>query len=62
MYKVNYIKHLSGVFDRIEADERLNPTHVGMYFSLFKLWNIIYIHDFNTHFEILWQPTSLHEL
>jgi len=37
---VNYIKHLAGFFERVATDERLNPTHVSMYVSLFQFWNI----------------------
>ncbi len=36
---MNYIKHLAGFFDRVVADERLNPTHISMYVSLFQFWN-----------------------
>lgn len=36
---MNYIKHLAGFFDKVAADERLNPTHVSMYVSLFQFWN-----------------------
>ncbi len=36
---MNYIKHLAGFFDRVSTDERLNPTHVSMYVSLFQFWN-----------------------
>ena len=36
---MNYIKHLAGFFDRVATDERLNPTHVSMYVSLFQFWN-----------------------
>lgn len=36
---MNYIKHLAGFFDRVACDERLNPTHVSMYVSLFQFWN-----------------------
>jgi len=36
---MNYIKHLAGFFDRVIADERLNPTHISMYVSLFQFWN-----------------------
>ena len=36
---MNYIKHLAGFFDRVAADEGLNPTHVSMYVSLFQFWN-----------------------
>jgi hypothetical protein len=37
---MNYIKHLTGFFDRIVPDERLNPTHISLYLSLFQYWNI----------------------
>ncbi len=36
---MNYIKHLAGFFERVAVDERLNPTHVSMYVSLFQFWN-----------------------
>ncbi len=36
---MNYIRHLAGFFDRVAADDRLNPTHVSMYVSLFQFWN-----------------------
>lgn len=36
---MNYIKHLAGFFDRVAIDERLNPTHISMYVSLFQFWN-----------------------
>jgi hypothetical protein len=36
---MNYIRHLAGFFDRVTADERLNPTHISMYVSLFQFWN-----------------------
>ena len=36
---MNYIKHLAGFFNRVATDERLNPTHVSMYVSLFQFWN-----------------------
>ena len=37
---MNYVKHLNGFLERIKADPRLNPTHVSLYFSLFRIWNI----------------------
>jgi hypothetical protein len=36
---VNYIKHLAGFFERVASDDRLNPTHISMYVSLFQFWN-----------------------
>jgi hypothetical protein len=37
---MNYIKHLTGFFDRVMKDERLNPTHISLYVSLFQFWNV----------------------
>ncbi len=37
---MNYIKHLSGFFDRIIQDRSLNPTHISLYIALFQFWNI----------------------
>jgi hypothetical protein len=37
---MNYIKHLTGFFERVAMDERLNPTHVSAYMALFQFWNI----------------------
>jgi hypothetical protein len=37
---MNYIKHLSGFFDRIILDRNLNPTHISLYIALFQFWNI----------------------
>ena len=36
---LNYIKHLSGFFDKVANDKTLNPTHVSLYMSLFQFWN-----------------------
>lgn len=37
---MNYIKHLTGFFERVATDERLNPTHISIYVALFQIWNI----------------------
>lgn len=37
---MNYIKHLSGFFQKIIYDTDLNPTHVSLYMALFQTWNI----------------------
>ncbi|HPH46085.1 MAG TPA: hypothetical protein PKU83_03705, partial [Chryseolinea sp.] len=37
---MNYIRHLTGFFDRVANDDRLNPTHISLYISLFQFWNI----------------------
>ncbi|MDE3235476.1 MAG: transcriptional regulator [Bacteroidota bacterium] len=36
---MNYIKLLAAFFDKVAADDRLNPTHISMYVSLFQFWN-----------------------
>ena len=37
---MNYIKHLSGFFNKIVDDIDLNPTHVSLYMALFQYWNL----------------------
>jgi hypothetical protein len=37
---MNYIKHLAGFFDKVSQDNRLNPTHISLYISLFQCWNL----------------------
>jgi hypothetical protein len=37
---MNYIKHLTGFFDRIIQDHNLNPTHISLYMALFQFWNV----------------------
>lgn len=37
---MNYIKHLTGFFDRVVKDRHLNPTHISLYIALFQYWNI----------------------
>ena len=37
---MNYIKHLTGFFNRISNEESLNPTHISLYLTLFQCWNI----------------------
>ncbi|WP_348800401.1 transcriptional regulator [Flavobacterium adhaerens] len=37
---MNYIKHLSGFFQKISYDTDLNPTHVSLYMALFQTWNV----------------------
>jgi len=36
---MNYIKHLTGFFDKVAKERTLNPTHVSMYVALFQFWN-----------------------
>lgn len=37
---MNYIKHLTAVFYRFNEDNRLNPSHVSIYYALFHYWNV----------------------
>ncbi|QIY83711.1 transcriptional regulator [Chryseobacterium sp. NEB161] len=37
---MNYILHLTGFYDRIQHDDRLNPTHISLYLALFQFWNL----------------------
>jgi hypothetical protein len=36
---MNYIRHLTGFFDRVANDRLLNPTHISLYIALFQFWN-----------------------
>jgi hypothetical protein len=42
---MNYIKHLSGFFEKVSKDDRLNPTHISLYVSLFQFWNTYRFHN-----------------
>jgi hypothetical protein len=37
---MNYIRHLTGFFHRVAQEDRLYPTHISLYMSLFQAWNI----------------------
>jgi len=39
MSNMNYIKHLTGFFDKVINDHTLNPTHISLYIALFQFWN-----------------------
>src|SRR5690606_39045384 len=39
LYIMNYIKHLTGFFERVVKDKTLNPTHISLYIALFQFWN-----------------------
>jgi hypothetical protein len=41
---MNYIRHLTAFFDRVEADDGLNSSHISLYMALFQFWNL-------NHFE-----------
>lgn len=36
---MNYIKHLTGFFEKVVQDKTLNPTHISLYIALFQCWN-----------------------
>ena len=37
---MNYIKHLTGFFNKINYEPTLNPTHISLYLALFQCWNV----------------------
>jgi len=37
---MNYIKQLTGFFNRANADTQLTPTHISLYMALFQRWNL----------------------
>ena len=37
---MNYIKHLTGFFNRIAMEKSLNPTHISLYLIIFQYWNV----------------------
>jgi hypothetical protein len=39
MTKMNYIKHLTGFYEKVAQDNMLNPTHISLYLALFQFWN-----------------------
>ena len=36
---MNYIKHLKGFFDRLEADANMTAHHISLYMAIFNMWN-----------------------
>jgi hypothetical protein len=38
--KSNYQKHLTLFFDRTIPDQKLHPTHISLYLTLFHLWQL----------------------
>lgn len=36
---MNYIKHLTGFYEKLLLDNTLNPTHISLYIALFQFWN-----------------------
>ncbi|MFE3849290.1 transcriptional regulator [Flavobacterium sp. LB3P45] len=37
---MNYIKHLTGFFNKIHNENAINPTHISLYLALFQCWNV----------------------
>ena len=37
---MNYIKHLTGFFNRIAREKSINPTHISLYITIFQYWNV----------------------
>ncbi|HEY4789340.1 MAG TPA: hypothetical protein VIH57_24990, partial [Bacteroidales bacterium] len=42
---MNYIKHLTAVFEIMDSDTRLTPFHVSLYMSLFRRWNLNFFNN-----------------
>jgi len=37
---MNYIRHLNGLFEKMNRDDRLTAYHISLYMSIFQLWNM----------------------
>ncbi|AZI22508.1 hypothetical protein EIH07_05330 [Chryseobacterium taklimakanense] len=37
---MDYIQHITGFYDKIQDDDRLNPTHISFYLALSQFWNL----------------------
>jgi hypothetical protein len=37
---MNYIKHLTGFFDKANHEKKFRPTHISLYLALFQCWNL----------------------
>jgi hypothetical protein len=42
---MNYIKHLTAIFNVMDSDTRLTPFHISLYMSLFRQWNLNFFHN-----------------
>ncbi len=42
---MNYVQHMNVLMENFRKDPRLNPTHISLYLSLFRLWNIFRFPD-----------------
>lgn len=36
---MNYIKHLTGFFEKIKHDDEVNPSVISVYIAIFQIWN-----------------------
>ena len=50
---MNYIKHLTGFFEKVATDKTLNPTHVSLYMSLFQFWKRRWFRTLPNYYLIL---------
>lgn len=46
---MNYIRHLRGFFDRLDADSNMTAHHISLYMAIFNVWNM---NRFREQFEI----------
>ncbi|MGG7035738.1 MAG: transcriptional regulator [Flavobacterium sp.] len=37
---MNYIKHLTGFFSKMNNETGINPSHISLYLTLFQCWNV----------------------
>ncbi|MBK9736835.1 MAG: hypothetical protein IPO92_18495 [Saprospiraceae bacterium] len=42
---VNYIKHIDVFFEIVHTVDAINYTHIALYLSLFRVWNISFFHN-----------------
>ncbi|SHG15552.1 hypothetical protein SAMN05444483_105158 [Salegentibacter echinorum] len=39
MEKINYIRHLNGIFEQFSKDQRITVVHRSLYLAIFEIWN-----------------------
>lgn len=42
---MNYIRHLSAVFENMDNHPQLTPYHISLYLALFRIWNQNYFNN-----------------
>ena len=42
---MNYIRMLTEVTERFKTDDRLNSTHISIYYALFQYWNLFSLYE-----------------